>query len=268
MILILSEKNDLSTNQVIDWLNFLKKQWLRINENDVLTFEFEKSIPHLIHKEIPYALDSISSIWYRRSFIKFTLNYNPTDFEELNNLIKEEFHWYSDFLIHLLKSKKSIGSQDSIFINKLKSIEIAKQFGIETPTFIITTKKKDLYNNKKYITKTVAGNGHVNFTENIIGSSYTTIIDYETLDENFSLSFFQEYIEKKFEIRVFFFNNMFYSMAIFSQSDNKTVIDFRNYNKEKPNRFIPYKLPSKIIQKLKLLIVIFPIKKLHISCFL
>lgn len=39
-------------------------------------------------------------------------------------------------------------------------------------------------------------------------------------------------------------------MAIFSQNDNKTSVDFRNYNLKKPNRVVPYKLPSYIENKL------------------
>ena len=35
-------------------------------------------------------------------------------------------------------------------------------------------------------------------------------------------------------------------MAIFSQNNPKTKIDYRNYDRKKPNRFVPYKLPGKI----------------------
>ena len=38
----------------------------------------------------------------------------------------------------------------------------------------------------------------------------------------------------------------FYSMAIFSQNDEKTKLDYRNYNREKPNRNVPFQLPEKI----------------------
>ena len=39
-------------------------------------------------------------------------------------------------------------------------------------------------------------------------------------------------------------------MAIFSQNDAQTQIDFRNYNLNKPNRYVPYKLPKLIETKL------------------
>lgn len=39
-------------------------------------------------------------------------------------------------------------------------------------------------------------------------------------------------------------------MAIMSQEDKKTSVDFRNYNMIKPNRRLPYKLPIEIEEKL------------------
>ena len=39
-------------------------------------------------------------------------------------------------------------------------------------------------------------------------------------------------------------------MAIFSQEDKQTVIDFRNYNDQIPNRYVPYKLPHNIEDKI------------------
>ena len=40
-------------------------------------------------------------------------------------------------------------------------------------------------------------------------------------------------------------------MAIFSQNDEQTKVDFRKYNLKIPNRFIPFSLPSIVLQKLK-----------------
>lgn len=40
-------------------------------------------------------------------------------------------------------------------------------------------------------------------------------------------------------------------MAIFSQSNSKTCIDFRKYDAKLPNRYIPYKLPDEIECALK-----------------
>src|SRR5699024_11613139 len=58
-------------------------------------------------------------------------------------------------------------------------------------------------------------------------------------------------IEKQFEVRVFYLKGECFSKAIFSQNDQQTAEDYRNYNIEKPNRIIPFQLPVKIIKKTK-----------------
>ena len=64
----------------------------------------------------------------------------------------------------------------------------------------------------------------------------------------------QSKIDKKFELRIFYIDDVFFSMAIFSQSDNKTTVDFRNYNFKKSNRNVPYKLPINIESSLRNLV--------------
>jgi glutathione synthase/RimK-type ligase-like ATP-grasp enzyme len=66
----------------------------------------------------------------------------------------------------------------------------------------------------------------------------------------FAESLFQALIPKKYEIRSFFFQDKFYSMAIFSQNDDQTKVDFRNYNWKKPNRNVPFQLPAWLEDKL------------------
>jgi glutathione synthase/RimK-type ligase-like ATP-grasp enzyme len=74
------------------------------------------------------------------------------------------------------------------------------------------------------------------------------------MDDAFLPSLFQEYISKKIEIRSFYLNDVFYSMAIFSQLDSLTTLDYRNYNLEKPNRTVPFCLPESVqIQVKKLM---------------
>jgi D-alanine-D-alanine ligase-like ATP-grasp enzyme len=40
-------------------------------------------------------------------------------------------------------------------------------------------------------------------------------------------------------------------MAIFSQRNNRTSIDFRRYDEERPNHSVPFNLPADIKQKLR-----------------
>ncbi|WP_228444971.1 ATP-grasp domain-containing protein [Chryseobacterium indoltheticum] len=81
---------------------------------------------------------------------------------------------------------------------------------------------------------------------------YTSIVEKPEKDTLF-ISFFQEKIEKDFEIRTFYLNGKTWSMAIFSQNDEQTKVDFRKYNDDKPNRNVRYKLPKDIEEKVHIL---------------
>lgn len=127
-----------------------------------------------------------------------------------------------------------------------------------------------MYNNKEdllelkdggYITKVISGSSIQEIDDYFI-VNYTKKLNIEKIGTtNFFPSLVQNYIEKKYELRIFYLNGEFYSMAIFSQKDNQTIIDFRNYNKTKPNRTVPYKIPDCQAIKLDLLM-----KKLEINC--
>ena len=87
-------------------------------------------------------------------------------------------------------------------------------------------------------------------------------VDFNSFNDiNFSQSLFQQYIPKKYEIRSFYLKGQFRSMAIFSQQNEKTKLDFRNYDQERPNRNVPYNLPKSLEQKLHKLML-----KLDINC--
>lgn len=57
-------------------------------------------------------------------------------------------------------------------------------------------------------------------------------------------------VKKSFEIRSFYLHGEFYSMAIFSQRNKQTSVDFRKYCTELPNKNEPFKLPDDIEEKL------------------
>jgi glutathione synthase/RimK-type ligase-like ATP-grasp enzyme len=79
---------------------------------------------------------------------------------------------------------------------------------------------------------------------------YTEEMSEEELPTYFFPTLFQKKLAKVFELRIFYLNEKFYSMAIFSQEDQQTEVDFRNYNFEKPNRTVPFLLPIDLQKKL------------------
>jgi ATP-GRASP peptide maturase of grasp-with-spasm system len=131
---------------------------------------------------------------------------------------------------------------------KLDVLARASRLGLATPDTLVTTEREELRRfcarHGTVITKPVgeaeplpdAGRRHF---------MYTAALDLEAvarLPERFPPSLFQERLEKTYELRVFYLDGACYAMAIFSQGDAQTRIDFRNYNHQRPNRSVPYRL--------------------------
>ncbi|MDQ1096455.1 grasp-with-spasm system ATP-grasp peptide maturase [Chryseobacterium camelliae] len=159
-----------------------------------------------------------------------------------------------------LESKKHISKESNSDINKLLVLEEARKIGLLVPDFFLAEDTNEVVLNDTII-KTIAGNPMIdNLNSKTDGIMYTTTIqDYEHND--FFITFFQDKIEKDYEIRSFYLNRKIWSMAIFSQNDEKTKTDFRRYNLERPNRNVRYNLPEDIEKKMQLLML-----KLDLNC--
>ncbi len=254
MVLILSENKDKSTTSVISWLNYFDKKYVRVNEEDVLNVEYyDDDILIILNQERKIKLSEITSFWYRRGFLNVK-NKLKSNSVSLSNFLNEESYHLKNYIHYLLEKKNSIGSINSSIVNKLIVNELAIESGLTIPKSYLITEKKELlkiFNKSKLITKVIAGNGFVNLDESNYGVFYTTLLEnIDDFPENFAPSYFQEYIDKRYELRIFFLKGEFYSMAIFSQNDEQTKVDFRKYNLKKPNRNVAFKLPISIERKL------------------
>ena len=260
MVLIFSESNDLSTVNVIDWLHFrYKKEILRINtdiQTDISINSCDNSLNEICIniKNTCFSLESFISVWFRRGVLTFhskTLENTSSILEsQINRFLKVENQVISEYCNYKLTQKLKIGgfTQD---VNKLHILSVAKDIGLLIPESIVTTSKeileKFLQKHKKIITKPLYTLSLKTDEQYIL--AYTSRIDRKViryLPKTFFPSFFQIEIIKKYEIRTFYLRGEFYSMAIFSQNDKQTEVDFRIYNKSKPNRNVPYKLPKSI----------------------
>lgn len=267
MTLIFSESNDYSTNNVIDWLIFnFKVRFKRINTNNTTSLllntfsnDFNCNTFNIEIENQSINNHTIKSIWYRRGSLKlFKQNLLlENDIQiKINDIINYENRSLSTFINYLLQPMVNIGNPFTQDINKLYMLDIAQKVGLSVPVTTIVSKKEYLINFKnqydKIICKTIGA--ALNFIDvNSTFMGYTNLInddDISSFPNQFSPSLFQVCIEKQYEIRIFYLKGLFYSMAIFSQNDEQTKIDFRNYNTLKPNRRVPYKLPKSIEKKI------------------
>jgi len=184
----------------------------------------------------------------------------------LNNLYSNLFNQNDKTILNTINSSDFFNNLINKYadnnIDKLHILFLCRQIGIQIPDLIVSNDRnkvlKFIQKHKKVITKSLKNAATLfNYKENLIQlSSKTILIDEELFNkiaDKFSLSLFQKYIDKKYEIRTFYLNGIFKSMAIFSQANEKTKIDFRNYDRENPNRLVPYKLPGELEKKLELL---------------
>jgi len=250
MILIISKNQETTTNEVIKWLYSIKKKFIRVHENEIFEIKIYKKKIFLESHRNQFFIDEITSVWYRRGGLKFKRSHYEND--SINVHMYEHQYWLEDYVIKKLESKKHINKQSNSAVNKLLILEEARKIGLDIPEFFMATDTNDVVLNKT-ITKPITGNiTFDSITEHSDGIMYTTIIE-EPEKDDFFITFFQEKIEKDFEIRSFYLNGKIWSTAIISQNDEQTKIDFRIYNQNKPNRNVRYNLPKEIEEKICLL---------------
>lgn len=278
-VIIFSEDTDTTSNLVILWLKVFKVNVKRINiKNELVVFSSfflsnnKKNEDKLIlkHGKDVFTLykGCIYSLWFRRGIIKVTDGLVKLDKINIpiNDKIKSELisHLNCEFsslkegiYTFINENIKSVSNPLSYQINKTRTLIAAKKNGLNIPETLITNNKKELilfYEkcDKNLISKGIQEVCAIN-EKNEAWATYTCLIDdlfLQDLALEFEPSLFQLKIEKVVEIRTFFYKGKCHSMAIFSQGDSQTEVDFRRYNSSVPNRNIPFKLPIEIEVKL------------------
>lgn len=271
MVLILSSPGDLSTDLVIDWLRYYKHPFYRLNSSDFIEKTFFYDINNNVIKinDEVLLMDDINIIWHR----KFSFFSNSAFNEKAQNVINKnylgilaiEFNTMLRSFWLNIDGKKWLTNPRNIYLNKLEVLQKAKKVGLKIPNTYLLNRKIDLERiEKSLITKSVSEASFLKEPEGVY-SMYTkeicSDIVYSIVPDTFFTSLVQETIEKEYELRIFYLEGKFYSMAIFSQFDEQTKVDFRNYNFEKPNQTIPYKLPKDIEKKLNVLV-----RQLDLNC--
>jgi ATP-GRASP peptide maturase of grasp-with-spasm system len=251
MTLLLTESKDISSNKVIGWLNSLNEGFHRFNVDTTVREIFINDDSIFINN---IDLNKYDIIWDRRGDFSYVL-------EGLipQNLVKKlnkEWDIIKEYLFFQFEQKNITSFVHESNHNKLIDLDIALNLGFLIPkSFIVSSKikLKEIYSQHDLITKPLYNTIKFEFEKYLYfggGTEVVELSDIEELPDFFFPMLFQEKIEKNFEIRAFYWLGNIYSMAIFSQLDKKTSIDYRNYNKETPNRNIPFSLPKEVEQKI------------------
>lgn len=273
MVIISSQNSDISTGEVMDWLKSMGTTAYRINGEifEAALGEFELTIdpessPSLTlevdGKKV--GLDDITAFWFRRSAIDLTAasrleshTASPDLKQEMLGHLSMESSVLQTAFFSWLSTKKVLGNHREKGMNKLVVLQMARAAGLEIPATLVTNAKEKLRvfarQYPEMITKCLSEVRSFRIEGKMMGMYTSTINeeDVESLPDLFAPSLFQENIKKELELRVFYLAGEVFPMAIFSQLDPVTAVDFRQYNHEKNNRVVPYALPADITDKIR-----------------
>jgi ATP-GRASP peptide maturase of grasp-with-spasm system len=258
MIIIFSSNNDYSTQLVIDWLHNYEHTPIIINENNPIVdlclkiYNKDVSLDIVLKSGKKINSTEINIIWYRRG-----LNFIESDFKKLlkkahlkpfHNHLELELETLHTFIFNLFRNK-TIGDFEISDNNKLITLKTANSLGLLTPDTIIITNEKDITDSKNLITKNIKDILSTRI-KNSLYFNRTTRFERGIKRKLFP-SLLQEEIIKKIELRIFYFDGLLYTMAIFSQQNEDTKVDFRDITNQASLKTVPYELPG--IQKSKLI---------------
>lgn len=267
MVLIFTIDNDPSVNYVSNWLDYYKIPWRRINskvkflsDKTTISISNQKKNQVIPINDKKNDFSQFKSVWYRRTpeyeYFDFKLNCNPILKSTIEKNILNEANSLYSYHLSTLHDKYSLGNPAMFSLNKINQLEVAQECGLNIPDTIITNNRDDVkkfYKEHNKIIIKPLQNITFHQVKNKYFIPYTKLLNKTAIDKlpiSFKPCLLQKYIEKKFEIRSFYLSGKFYSMAIFSQGNKQTSVDFRVYDEKLPNRVVPYKLPKKIEIKL------------------
>lgn len=266
MILVFSIEEDNSTSDVLDWIDHFGENYFRINNLYDIN-DFLESFPVLM---IPKEEKRVTAIWYRKMpsrSLPINVFDNPNTDRSIRKFFYSEQNGLFESLCAAFGEKKWLNHWSNSSPSKFYQLLLAEKSGLNVPATCIVNSKEQLFNfktlNRSIIVKPIQDIESIEFEGNHY-FQYTKVLctkDIERLKNTFFPGLFQKEIDKNIEIRTFYIDDRFYSMAICSSFDKQTKMDFRRYNDSYPNRVVPYKLPYDLEGKLRVFM-----KKINLNC--
>lgn len=267
VLIITTGALEVSVDEVIDWLDFYEVPFVRFNCEDIdqnahFRININNDIDLLFYQNNKrYTKEDITTVWFRKNHSHRTLEYldaikDKKLWKNLKDFLSNEATGALDAFCIALKDKQWIDAPQYSSLNKIQALLAAAKCGLDIPETIISNRLSAFETLKKtspsVITKPITDVAYFE-SKKLNFPIYTQeILDTDLINEKGLIfpTLLQEGILKDYEIRVFYLNGHCWSMAIFSQNDERTKTDFRMYNLSTPNRFVPYHLPSAITQKI------------------
>lgn len=269
MILILSQRCELSVNHVCEVLNHYGAAWFRLNGEDFpLGSRIEIDLgcnPHsgtIINDQgETVSLSMVRAVWARRygdqelsdeltagqrQFITKECVYTLLGFYTLLG----HAAWMNEYFCEMKA------------VNKLHQLAVARSCGLEIPHTLVTQDEESARQfyfrfNGAILCKAISQSGHVPPDQDRGGRViYANCVEADALPElgrvRSAPTLLQNYVEKDYELRVTIVGNKIFAAAIDSQRSARSKIDWRRYDIDH-TPYYPYQLPQHVEHALLLM---------------
>lgn len=283
MILILTNKEDVHPNNVIKYLSEKNAQVFRLNSEAILTdynihWENLNGVIDVtienIHAKKSIKGSEINSIWERRPERASECNIEN---ENIRSICLKEANGFFRDLQYFFSDKFWLGHPlyDRLSDSKILQIKIANEIGLKTPDTIISNKyelSKSFFKSHSMLAQKAievdsfeyegTDNYSVFWTKKIESSF---MLDFPK--ENFELTYnnIQEYIPKKFELRVTVVVDKIFACKLETQhlEEDKGKVDFRQ-GYDHGLKYEAFELPEPVAAK-----CVEYLKRMHLNfgCF-
>lgn len=268
-IMILSESSDKSTDLVCHWLHHWNVPFLRLNKeneiNPIINIEYSNTCikVHILKNGTIYDFSNIKKTWFRRGYFLFRyIKDIPTLPLETNKSIKEylacEGKTIENYLYYYLNKGITINYPSNYNYNKLIALNEAQKVGLLVPQFLLSVNpdkmKAFVFKEGDCISKSIQDMNGIEINNTCIFIGNTIRVDTNSIcPRGHWYSLLQKEIKKKYELRIFYFKGKIYTMAIFSQMNEDSYLDFRDVdvNGPHPNRMVPYNLSAEMAGKIR-----------------
>lgn len=251
--ILVSSNEDGTAQEIYKWLLYFGHNPILINEK--ILVENKSLFVHFNTKETMISIECINGsiisfneidYFYQR---KWTTQFLTKEFTKQEIYEKTELNTIKDFVLLYLKRKnKLLGFCHTWANNKLYQLQIASECGLIIPETWATNTNKHLVSENGIVAKSIQ-NPFMTEKEEEPYSNYTTLINTNELEDNFTPYLFQKVIKKVAEYRVFYLLGDFYPMKVVSyEFDNE--IDTRLLMAERKVSYVPVQLNKILAEKL------------------
>lgn len=262
MLLIVTNKTDLTADYLILELERLKIPFLRLNTEDYLSkyqINFKltnNSIQSIINYYDGTTINNndITGVFFKHAIIPIINNEIPSDQLEF---AKREVIEVLKSLWRTIDNKLWLNHPKNLFLanNKIDQLKKASEMGFSIPDTCVSSDPEEIknfyYSSEKNIIAKAVKHGFYH-TSNRVQIASTKKVDknfIQNIDQYANIpTIFQKRIDKMYDLRVTVIGDNVYTAAIHSQDYNETKTDWRVYElyEDIDLEHTKFKLPSKI----------------------